>query len=137
MGLLDQVISSLGNPQQGGTSPLAEIALSLLQQQGGIDGILARFQQAGLGEHAASWVGTGQNMPINASDLSSALGSDVLGKLASRFGLGNEQLAGGLAQALPQLIDQMTPNGSTGGSAELLQQGMSMLGDLLQTRQAS
>lgn len=132
MGLLDQVIGSLGNSQSNGAGTLVDIAANLLQQHGGIDGILARFQQAGLGDQAASWVGTGQNQPINADDLTSALGSEAIGSLASRFGLDNAQLASSLAQALPQLIDRMTPNGTTEGSSDLLQQGLSMLGSMLQ-----
>lgn len=137
MGLLDQVIGSLGNRQEaGGAGALVEIAASLLQQHGGLEGLLGRFQQAGLGDHAASWVGTGQNMPIDAAEVTRALGSELIGTLAGRAGLDHSELASGLARALPQLIDQITPQGTTEGSSALLQQGLSVLDGLLGSRPA-
>jgi len=39
-------------------------ALALLQTMGGVDGLLKKFQQSGLGDLAASWIGTGENKSI-------------------------------------------------------------------------
>jgi len=122
--------SLLGGTQQNGNSPLLEIAGSLLQGQGGLGGLLEKLNAGGLGEHAASWVGTGQNMPVDASQLAQALGHGTIGELASKFGLSADQVSSGLAQVLPQLIDKVTPNGSTHGADDLLQQGLSALGGL-------
>lgn len=119
--LAGQVLNSLGgNSQTGGSSPLMQIAASLLESQGGLDGLLAKLQQGGLAEQAASWVGTGQNQAVDGSQLADALGSGTLGQLASQFGLSGEQISGGLAQVLPQLIDQLTPAGNTEGAGDLL-----------------
>ncbi|TIV13518.1 MAG: hypothetical protein E5V95_33790, partial [Mesorhizobium sp.] len=41
---------------------------------GGLGGLLDKLKDAGHGNVADSWVGTGQNQPINPGDLGSALG---------------------------------------------------------------
>jgi len=94
-----------------GQSPLLQIALQLLQQHGGLQGMLGKFQQAGYGEQAQSWIGTGQNMPIDAGALSQIFGHGQLGQIAQQLGVSHEEAAGQLAQTLPQVVDEMTPQG--------------------------
>jgi uncharacterized protein YidB (DUF937 family) len=60
---------------------------------------------------AQSWVDTGQNQEIAPQHLADALGSDTLDALSQQTGLGREDLLAGLSQHLPDLIDQLTPNG--------------------------
>ncbi|MEP7329696.1 MAG: YidB family protein [Betaproteobacteria bacterium] len=118
MGLLDSMLGNvlggmMGGGQQGaqGQSPLLAIVLQLLQQNGGLQGILGKFQQAGLGDQAQSWIGTGQNMPISPDALSKVFGQGQLGQIAQQLGMSQEDAAGGLAQMLPGVVDQMTPGG--------------------------
>lgn len=130
MGLLDQlagqVLGSLSDAKQG-SNPLLDIATQLIQSQGGIEGLLAKLQSGGLGTQADSWVSTGQSLPVASEQISNALGADTLEQLAGNTGLNTNQLAGGLASMLPQLIDQLTPNGSTAGANDLLSQGLGAL----------
>ena len=72
----------------------------------------------------ASWVGTGQNLPVSASQLQDVLGSDVLSQFAQQLGLPPGEAAGQLSQILPQVVDKLTPNG------QLSDIGNSGLGDL-------
>ena len=120
MGMLDGLLGSMmggmmgGNQSaqgQGGASPMIQMALQMLQQNGGIEGVLAKFQQAGMGQQAQSWIGTGQNMPVSADALSKIFGQGQLGQIAQQLGMSHEEAAGGLAQALPHVVDQMTPGG--------------------------
>jgi len=116
MGLLDGLLGGLMSGMAGGRgmqqqSPLLQIALQLMQQNGGLQGILGKFQQAGYGAHADSWASTGQNMPIQADALSKVLGQGQLGQIAQQLGMSQGDAAGGLASMLPQLIDEMTPHG--------------------------
>ena len=120
MGLLDGLLGSMmGGMMGGGTSaqsaqganPMIMMALQVLQQNGGIQGLLAKFQQAGMGQQAQSWIGTGQNMPISADALSQIFGQGQLGQIAQQLGMSHEQVASGLAQSLPQVVDHMTPGG--------------------------
>jgi uncharacterized protein YidB (DUF937 family) len=129
MGLLDSLLGGLmGGGSQQGQSPLAQMALQLIQQNGGLPGILAKFQQAGMGQHADSWVGTGSNMPITADQLSQVLGSGALGQLAQQFGMSQGGASSGLAQMLPQIIDKLTPTGQIPADhSDMLAQALSAL----------
>lgn len=112
MGLFDSVAGALGAASGGGGQPdLMKIVMTLVQNAGGIEGLMAKLQQGGLAEEAASWVSTGQNQPVSGSQLESALGGDLLGSVAQQTGMGQGDLAGTLAKMLPQLIDGMSPQG--------------------------
>jgi len=129
MGLLDglagQVLGGLAGGTQGQGNALAQAAIGLIQN-GGLNQLLAKFQQAGLADHVASWVGSGQNLPISADQLKAALGGGTIADLAGKLGLSHDQTAGGLANLLPQLIDHLTPQGQvTEGSA--LESGLAAL----------
>lgn len=136
-GLGGAILGSLlsgGNQQQG-----ASILSTIINQMGGIQGIVARLTQAGLGQQANSWVGTGQNMPVSGTELESALGSDLIGNLAQQVGIDPSQASGMLAQVLPHLVNQMTPQGQIpqGGAANgQLDAGelIGMLGGMLGNR---
>jgi uncharacterized protein YidB (DUF937 family) len=78
---------------------------------GGLSSIIKELQQSGQGVAAQSWVGTGQNQEIAPDDLANALGSDTLQSLSQKTGLGMQDLLAGLSQHLPDLVDQLTPNG--------------------------
>ena len=116
MGLLDGILNSMmggaaGSGMSAQQNPLVQIALQMLQQNGGIEGVLSKFQQAGYGPQAGSWVSTGQNMPISGDILSQVFGSGQLGQIAQQLGMSHGEAAGGLASVLPQVIDHMTPQG--------------------------
>ncbi|RWG24955.1 YidB family protein [Mesorhizobium sp.] len=74
-------------------------------------GLLDRLRDAGHGGVADSWVGTGQNRPINANDLGSALGPAVIREIAQRTGMNEQELLQQLSTALPGVVDKLTPNG--------------------------
>ncbi|WP_424630986.1 YidB family protein [Bradyrhizobium sp. SYSU BS000235] len=80
--------------------------------QGGLSAIVAKLEQAGLGEQVKSWIGTGQNLPISAQQLQQVLGSDVVKQLAGRFGIPADQLSTVLAQVLPNAVDHASPSGT-------------------------
>jgi uncharacterized protein YidB (DUF937 family) len=131
MGLLDSVIGALAGGTQGNTAgagggqaALISIVLGMLTQRGGglgaeggvsgmggLGDLLARFQQAGLGDAAASWVGTGANQPVSPDQVEGALGSDLLSRIARQIGMPQGETAGQLSELLPQMVDRMTPNG--------------------------
>ena len=144
MGLLDGLLGSMmggmmdrntdgamgRSPMPGAQAqnPLLQIALQMLQQNGGIEGILGKFQQAGYGQQAQSWIGTGQNMPIDANVLSQIFGRDQMGQIAQQMGMSREEASGGLAQVLPQVVDEMTPQGQVPDNhSDLVNQALAIL----------
>lgn len=126
MGLLDSVVGALGKAAGGAgagggqEAALMNAVMALLADNGGggatgglggLGALVSKLQQGGLGDVVNSWVSTGQNLPVSGQQLHAALGSDTLGPLARQLGLGEGDLAGGLAGLLPQVVDGLTPNG--------------------------
>jgi len=84
----------------------------LLGENGGqLTALLEKLKAGGLGDLVQSWVGTGKNKSLSASQVKSALGSDTLSGIADQMGLSESKAASKIAVALPQLIDQLTPEG--------------------------
>lgn len=78
---------------------------------GGLDNLIKDLQANGYGKAAQSWVSTGPNESISPHDLESALGGDVLDSLAAQTGMSRSELMQGLSQELPEMVDELTPNG--------------------------
>jgi uncharacterized protein YidB (DUF937 family) len=77
----------------------------------GLGNVLRDLQNAGHGDTAKSWVSTGANQQIAPDDLAHALGADAISTLTRQTGLSRDELLAGLAQHLPNLVDQLTPEG--------------------------
>lgn len=100
--------------------------------QGGLGGLVDKFQQAGLGDVIGSWVGTGANQPVSGDQLTQVLGGDTMADLARQMGLNPQDMASQLSNILPGVIDTLTPQGQApsgglGNSGDLA----GMLGGLL------
>ena len=136
MGLLDGVLgnvisgalSGAGNQAQGGSNPLLQLAMTLLQEKGGLSGIVDMLTKGGMAQQAASWVGTGDNLPINAEQITQALGNGTISDLAAKMGMSHQDVSSGLAQHLPDVINHLTPEGQIPGNEnEMLSQGLELL----------
>jgi uncharacterized protein YidB (DUF937 family) len=137
MGLLDSIIGAVSAEvqQRGGLASVIGGLLANNGQAGGLSGLTEKFNQAGLGDVIGSWIGKGENLPISADQISQVLGSGAVGDIAKQLGINPAQASGQLAQILPGLIDQLTPQGAApagglGNAGDL----MGMLGGLLQQR---
>jgi uncharacterized protein YidB (DUF937 family) len=122
MGLFDSVAGAvLGKVMGGEQGGMAQVAMEMFNQNGGLNGVLDKFKQGGLADVAASWVGTGANLPVSADQISSVLGSGAIAEMAAKFGITPEVLSSQIAQHLPGVIDKLTPNGEvTADSGNLL-----------------
>jgi len=103
--------SSLKDVLPGGLGELLGGAAAGTALSGGLAALIKEFQQRGLGQAAQSWVGTGPNQKIASNDLARALGTDTIDALSKHTGVGREDLLSGLSQHLPNLVDQLSPNG--------------------------
>ena len=106
MGMFDGV---LGGIVGGG---MVSVVNGILEQHGGLQGVVKQFERNGLGSTVQSWVGTGSNQPVSSQDVQKALGPDLLQQLSAKSGLSVQELAQRLAQVLPEAVDKMTPNGT-------------------------
>lgn len=134
MGLLDLAGQFLGGGQGGGDNKaqLINAVIGMIQNQpGGLQGLLGKLQGSGLGDQVASWVGTGENLPLGADQLQQALGGDQVAAIAQQAGIPAENASGGLAAVLPDIINQLTPSGEV-PQGDDLQQGLGgLLGKFL------
>lgn len=150
MGLMDSLLGAAadaakahlaqGTPagQGGGLMALLPVVAQLLANdggQGGLAALVGRFERAGLGEVIASWIGRGENLPVSASQITKVFGKDQLAQIAGQLGVSQGQAGEQLAQWLPQIVDQLTPQGQApagglGQAGELI----GLLGGLLQKR---
>ncbi len=114
MGLFDSIAGAIESQAEGANQGgILGSVMSLLNSPGigGISGLIAKFNQAGLGEKVTSWIGNGQSLPITGEQLESALGSSVIQEVAGKLGIDSTLAASTLAGMLPHLVNQMTPNG--------------------------
>lgn len=119
MGLLDNLLGaatqSLGQQTGGGQNWMALISGLLANGalQGGLPGLLQQLQAGGLGDQVQSWISTGANQTISADQLTGALGGagGLLGQLAQQAGVSPVEAGNQLSHWLPQIVDQLTPNG--------------------------
>jgi uncharacterized protein YidB (DUF937 family) len=139
MGLLDAILGGMMGggqaPSSGGAgmgaqaqNPLLQIILQLLMQNGGLQGMLGKMQQAGYGDHAQSWIGSGENLPIDASVLSQIFGQGQMQDIAEQLGMSRGEAEGQLAQALPDVVNGMTPQGRIpDGHDDLVSEALAIL----------
>ncbi len=117
MSLFDSLVqtalqSALGGNAENQTQNLVKGVVGMLvNNSGGISGLVDKFTQSGLGDVAASWIGTGENKPVTPAQLVEALGQDKVDELAKEAGIPEDKGAEVLSQVLPTVVDKMTPDG--------------------------
>ena len=126
---LSAIFGGLTGGSGGGTGNiLLQLGLSMLQQNGGLEAVLGKFRQAGMGAQADSWVSTGQNMEISPDQLQEAFGSGALSDIASKLGVSQDQAGSAMSKVLPELINQLTPQGQvTADSDNSIAEGLEAL----------
>jgi uncharacterized protein YidB (DUF937 family) len=130
MALFDQIIGAvLGGANDSGATTHAALLETLASSEGGLGGILSKFQGAGLGDVVGSWIGTGQNQPISPEMIHQVLGSQVMQELAAKIGLPLDQVSALVAEHLPQVVDGLTPSGQVqpDTGSELIAAGTALL----------
>jgi len=103
-----QVSDMLGGLLGGGDAP-------------DLGGLLSSLKGGGAGDAVSSWLGSGDNQPLDTEVLSQALDGDKLSGMASKLGVDQNDLLGGLSDMIPQLIDKASPNGELLDVGQLLQ----------------
>ena len=129
MGLFDSLEQAAGLGGQGGegggggnAGAMGAVAQLLQSQPGGLGGILQKFEGAGLGGAAQSWLGGGQNQTVSPDQVQGALGPDAVGQVAGTRGGPPDPAAGNIAQFLPFIMDPLRRGGQMpagGGGGEL------------------
>jgi uncharacterized protein YidB (DUF937 family) len=131
MGLFDTLEQFAGLEQSGGQTTvggttqqgaIGAVIQMLQAQPGGIAGVIQKFESAGFGGLAQSWLSTGSNQSVSPDQVQSALGAGPVGQVARQLGVSQDQAAGHIAQFLPLILAHLSPNGqapSGSGFSEL------------------
>jgi uncharacterized protein YidB (DUF937 family) len=133
MGLLDTLLGTLAGKSDaaGGSDPLGGALSALMTQNGGLQGLMSKFSQGGLGDIFSSWVGMGDNKAVSPAQIQSVLGSDQIQGLATQLGIDPAKASGFLADYLPKIIDKLTPSGQVDAGADHSQGLAALLPSLL------
>lgn len=111
MGLFDSLASNMLGKLGGEKGAIAQVAIDLFNQNGGLAGVLQKFRTAGFDDEVASWISKGSNLPITAEQIVQALGSHTIQQAASKLNMNAQDISAKIAEYLPQVIDRMTPDG--------------------------
>jgi uncharacterized protein YidB (DUF937 family) len=106
MGLLDGLVGGVVGAE------MVTVVSSLIQQHGGVQGVVSQLESQGLGGVAKSWISNAANQPISPAQVHQVFGSDMISQLAAKAGMNPQDLATRLSQILPAAIDKLTPAGS-------------------------
>lgn len=108
MGLND-MLAKMGG--QGGQDGALGALSKLLSSNGGLDGLTSKFTQSGLGQQVQSWIGQGKNEPVSGQQVQQALDTNSINQVAQQTGQSPEQASAQIAQVLPEMVNQATPQG--------------------------
>lgn len=88
------------------------LVLGWIQQNGGLQGALAKLQGAGLGGQVQSWVDPSQgNGAVNVEQIQSLFGGQQVEQVAQQANVPTNEVYGAISTVLPQIIDSLTPQG--------------------------
>lgn len=77
----------------------------------GLGGLVGKFTAAGYDEKVKSWIGMGSNKPLTSEEVVKTLGTEKVAKAAEEAGISHEEAATQLAEAIPKVVDTLTPEG--------------------------
>jgi len=109
MGVLDDVAAKLGG-QQGQDGGLASLQ-KLFSSNGGLKGMTSKLTNSGLGQQVQSWVGTGENKPVSGQQVQQVMDPGQVHAMARQAGVSDEECCEQVARAMPEMVNQATPQG--------------------------
>ncbi len=125
MSVLDNVLDKAKSA--AGAAPASALMNQLLDylkspELGGIQGLVKKFEKAGLGPTINSWIGSGKQLPVTPAEITKVLGSDTISQMANKTGFSMSEVGEKLAEILPATVSRLTPGGkfpSLGSISEL------------------
>lgn len=127
---VQEMLSKIGGQggQEGGLGALSK----LFSSNGGTQGMTSKLSQNGMGQQVQSWIGHGQNQPVSGEQVQGALDPNSMREFSQQTGMPPEQASSHVAQILPHMMDQATPQGQVPSANEdPLSNGMAGLKQLV------
>jgi uncharacterized protein YidB (DUF937 family) len=116
MGFFDDVMAKIGGKdgQEGGLNSITK----LLNENGGLQGVMAKLSSSGMGKQVQSWVGGGQNEPVSGSQVKEALSDSSIDQMAQQAGTTPDKVSDEVAKVLPEMVNKATPQGQVPQQSE-------------------
>ena len=88
------------------------IALNWIQRNGGLSGALNKIQDMGFGNQAQSWMSTQQqNENLDPNQINKLFDQQEIDQVCQQTGADETEVRQGLAELLPEIVNQLTPSG--------------------------
>ncbi len=114
-----------GDKTQGA---MVQAGIDLFEEYGGLQGILDKFKAIGLTKEVDSWIGEGPNLPITPKHIEQVMGRATVAEAAKRFDISGKVICAKLAEYLPRVVDELTPEGKVPrNQASVLMHALSLL----------
>jgi uncharacterized protein YidB (DUF937 family) len=88
---------------------------------GGLGSLLGKFQSAGMGDKAQSWVSGQDKQSLSGQEVRQALGNQEVDQLAQKSGMSSDDAADSLAGIIPDTVNELTPDGQIPDQATMQQ----------------
>ncbi|MDE0844477.1 YidB family protein [Psychrobacter pacificensis] len=98
---------------------LMPMVLSWIKRNGGIGGALSKITGMGHGDQVRSWMSTNEaNENLDPNEINQLFDEREIQQVAARTGANETEVRQGLAELLPEVMNQLTPNGNLDNEAE-------------------
>jgi uncharacterized protein YidB (DUF937 family) len=107
---------------------LLPFAMQWVQRNGGLGAVLKRVQDRGYSKQANSWVSTGDNQHLEPQAMDEIVGNDEISRLSQQLGVPQDEVKQGFAEILPEMVNQLTPDGQVRPEADdVLQESIPLM----------
>ena len=130
-GLGDILGSILGGQRNRGgiggkgmlVAALMPMVLSWIQRNGGLSGALSKITGMGYDRQARSWMSNHElNDNLDPNDINRLFDENEIQQVAAHTGANDMEVRQGLAELLPEVMNQLTPHGNLDNEAEANQE---------------
>ena len=115
---------------------LLPYAMQWVERNGGVRAVLKRFRDKGYGQQAGSWVAPGDNQEIDEHAIDEVVGPNELSRMSQQLGVAPEEVRQGFVEILPEMVNQLTPEGEVPPEAdEVLHESIPLIEQELKSAQ--
>ena len=98
---------------------LMPMVLSWIKRNGGLSGALSKITRMGYENQARSWMSNQQdNDNLDPNDISQLFDENEIQQVAAHTGANDVEVRQGLAELLPEVMNQLTPSGNLDNESE-------------------
>ncbi|MBO1530869.1 DUF937 domain-containing protein [Psychrobacter sp. F1192] len=102
---------------------LLPMVMSWIQRNGGLGGALSKITNMGFDSQARSWMSTNEtNDNLDPNDITRLFDTTEIQQVAAHTGANEAEVRQGLAELLPEVVNQLTPHGNLDNEAEANQE---------------